>query len=184
MAKEIFPKTNESTKVILNTEETKTIKPANEKVVNTSINMNDPKTKELLKELRSDVCRWLNLEESKVPNYCKDFLELGEKINDPLPWHKRPVIILVAQNLKKELLELLLKHPNINVNVQDAHGVTPLHMLCGNLGGAECLKLLLEREDLDPKIKNHRGYTPEQCCFGVTVWNLYEAYKKNNPQKF
>jgi ankyrin repeat protein len=54
----------------------------------------------------------------------------------------------------------LLKHPNINTNIQDNYGHTPLHYACGTNDRVESVKLLLDDARVDINIKNNDGFTP------------------------
>ncbi|KAH7100947.1 hypothetical protein BKA62DRAFT_704588 [Auriculariales sp. MPI-PUGE-AT-0066] len=74
----------------------------------------------------------------------------------------RTVLHLACASLERSALEcvrLLLGHPHIHINVQDNESHwTPLHraMYAGNL---EAALILLQRHDIDTKLKDYEGYT-------------------------
>ena len=67
----------------------------------------------------------------------------------------------------KEGLKEILKHPDIDVNIQDKFGNTALHY-AAHLGYPDIAKQLLEREDLDVNIVNNEGFTAEDLAFRKT----------------
>ncbi|EJD41733.1 hypothetical protein AURDEDRAFT_115340 [Auricularia subglabra TFB-10046 SS5] len=74
----------------------------------------------------------------------------------------RTVLHLACASLERSALEcvrLLLGHPSIQINVQDAESHwTPLHRAL-YVGNIEAALLLLQRSDLDLQIKDYEGYT-------------------------
>merc|ERR1712146_141464 len=58
-----------------------------------------------------------------------------------------------------EIVKALLAHPEIDVNVQDQDGETPLHRACW-MGQSEIVKILLAHPKIEPCIQNKHGETP------------------------
>jgi len=56
----------------------------------------------------------------------------------------------------EKVVELLLKHPGIDVNVQDNDGRTALMLAEGK---TECIELLLNHPGIDVNVQNKWGYT-------------------------
>jgi ankyrin repeat protein len=54
----------------------------------------------------------------------------------------------------------LLKHPNINTNIQNIGGNTPLHYACYGNDRVESVKVLLDDARVDINIKENDGFTP------------------------
>ena len=161
-----------------------------EKINNNIIDMEDPETQNLLSELTTF------LREQKTVDYCpdytKDFLKIGKAINDPI---SAPIvtedgktdidfraITYVVNFGKDKLLKLLLKHPDIDVNVRDFYNRTPLNRASA-AGHVECLKLLLERKDVDETIKDKKGLTAEEAA-AREACDFYKMYKKKKYKKF
>jgi ankyrin repeat protein len=59
-----------------------------------------------------------------------------------------------------EMVFELLKHPNINTNIQDIYGQTPLHYACYSNDHVESVKLLLDDARVDINFKSNIGNTP------------------------
>ncbi len=68
-------------------------------------------------------------------------------------------LALSKNNIDKEVLELLLNHPNTNVNQTDTDGLSPLHSIClserGNIG----VITQLLKSDININQPTQRGYT-------------------------
>ena len=47
---------------------------------------------------------------------------------------------IFGMDIGGEILQNILKNPDINVNVQEGHGQTPLHYICKNSRGYGMLK--------------------------------------------
>ena len=67
-----------------------------------------------------------------------------------------------------ELLKYIINNPNFDIdfNVVDQYGATPLHVAC-YFGQIEVVKLLLEtskRRNIDIYKQNNQGYTPEKLA--------------------
>ena len=107
--------------------------------------------------------------------------DMLNRINAPITREDDRIIHWLATR-DVDLLKLCLKHPNINVNVQECLGRTALHFASG-YPRIESLKLLLERDDVDPTIKNIFGKTAEQSRSGK-AYDFWSEYKKNGYKKF
>lgn len=67
------------------------------------------------------------------------------------------------------MVKLLLAHPDIDVNVQDADGNTPLHRIQQNSSRTKArniLKLLLDHPNINVNIQNNKGNTPLHTRIG------------------
>ena len=102
------------------------------------------------------------------------------RINEPVTKDKMRLIHYAVR--KADFLELCLKHPNIDLNVQDSQGLTALHVAT-RFSCVESLKLLLEREDVDRSIKNIWNDTAEQNKTGK-AYSFWDEYAKNGYKKF
>ena len=102
------------------------------------------------------------------------------RINEPVTKDKMRLIHYAVR--KTDFLELCLKHPNIDLNVQDSQGLTALHVAT-RFSYVESLKLLLEREDVDRSIKNIWNDTAEQNKTGK-AYSFWDEYAKNGYKKF
>lgn len=107
--------------------------------------------------------------------------DMLERINEPLSSNGDRVIHHAALR-NTDLLKLCLKHPNINVNVQNCLGNTALHWVSDNFN-EESIKLLLERDDVDMTIENYFGSNAEQNAYG-NGYVFWREYKKNGYKKF
>ena len=106
----------------------------------------------------------------------------GNAINEPLNFNNSRLIHYAAMNEKSDFLKLLLKHPDININVVDSQGKTPLHYAYSR-EQVDNIKLLLERKDIDKDIKDNYGSIAEQCAFGLSE-DFYQKYRRNGFKKF
>ena len=68
-----------------------------------------------------------------------------------------------------EIVEILLKYPDINVNIRGDHGYTPLICACDS-ASIRMIRLLLSHKDLDVNLKTNYGFS--------ALWN---ASFKNRP---
>ena len=107
--------------------------------------------------------------------------DMLERINAPITRNNDRIIHYTAIR-DPDLLKLCLKHPNINVNVQNILGSTPLHM-ASNYPKIESLKLLLERDDVDMTIEDFISRTAEQIRKGDAC-GFWSEYAKNSYKKF
>ena len=58
-----------------------------------------------------------------------------------------------------EVVKLLLAHPNININLKDIHGQTPLSIGC-QYGKVSVVRLLLQDPRVDIRLGDYMGRTP------------------------
>lgn len=86
-------------------------------------------------------------------------LTLGVDVNVLNVWHCKAPVHLAAENGCARTLNLLLKHPEIDVNILDSRGNSALHMAALN-GQVECARLLLQTKDVKPNKRNREGTTP------------------------
>jgi len=79
---------------------------------------------------------------------------LDNGANPNIPYDKKNYLIFdVCRELKYKKLEILLRCPNINVNVRNADGITPLEYIEGNSEESMmCAKLLIQSGCVDKKI--------------------------------
>lgn len=85
-------------------------------------------------------------------------LTLGVDVNILNVWHCKAPIHLAAENGCEKILNLLLEHPETDVNMVDSRGDSALHLATLN-GEVECTKLLLRSENLKPNKRNREGIT-------------------------
>ena len=141
------------------------------------IDLKDEETFEAYDLLRVKInCDWYLYEEHTFKSV-KDMLE---RINEPIKKDRRRLIHYAVRN--PDFLKLCLKHPNIDVNVQDSQGKTALHY-ASSTHYVESLKLLLEREDIDTTLENVWGNTAEQVKSG-DAYTFWDEYAKNGYKKF
>ncbi|RWR02435.1 hypothetical protein ED28_08620 [[Pantoea] beijingensis] len=76
----------------------------------------------------------------------------------PMPFvHNQHQVTVYQPDMKA--MEMLLKYPNIDVNLQDNHkGNTALH-ICAKSGNSKGIELLLRHPDINLNIKNRQGET-------------------------
>jgi ankyrin repeat protein len=72
------------------------------------------------------------------------------------------------------VVEMLLKHPKIDVNIPDADGRTPL--MCAVQGGHEMVVKMLLEKGADPSAKAFRGPEPRTAA-GVAQFQLYKSQR-------
>jgi len=72
------------------------------------------------------------------------------------------ILMRVADQGFKEAVKILLKHPNINVNIQDGKGITAL-MCASARGHYEIVKMLLEHE-ADVNIQDKQSFAALMCA--------------------
>ena len=139
--------------------------------------LKDKETFEALKRLR----RFANSKSDGENFYFNSVEDMLDRINAPITkYDKRIIHFITVENT--DLLKLCLKHPNINVNVQDCLGETALHK-ASSYPNIESLKLLLERDDVDMTIENDFGQTAERLKSG-DAWRFWDEYVKNGYKKF
>jgi len=84
------------------------------------------------------------------------------------------LIIAVEKNFV-DIIELLLKHENIDVNIQNIDGNTPLHISLYT--NDDIAKLLLDHKDIDVNIQNIDGNTPLQITTNPEIIELIKNHK-------
>jgi len=67
-------------------------------------------------------------------------------------------LIWAAEKGYKEIVNLLLKQPDININIKDCQGFTAL-MCAAEQGHREVIELLLNHPDIDVNVQNNKGST-------------------------
>jgi len=140
----------------------------------------DLKDEETFKSLNR-LCCFANSKSAGKEFWFNSVEDMLERINAPIT-RSNDRIIHYAAIRDPDLLKLCLKHPNINVNVQNILGSTPLH-LASNYPKIESLKLLLERDDVDMTIEDFIGRTAEQIRKGDAT-GFSSEYAKNSYKKF
>ena len=126
-AKEIFSISNQASKEVFNVKEKTLIKATNKPTKQCAINIEDKKTQELLVEM-TNLLDGIVRHRYNIPNYSKDFLKMGKHINDRITGDGYCAIHLLATSTRVDLMELLLKHPDIDIKVRTDWGDTPLHI--------------------------------------------------------
>jgi len=83
--------------------------------------------------------------------------------------YKRETVLHMAET--EEILRLLLKRSDLNVNIQDFHGQTPLHMFSYRCDenrsyfGETLIPILLEaRPDVNPFLLDQTGKSPDETA--------------------
>ncbi len=94
------------------------------------------------------------------------------------------IIISYRQEIKADrgcgydyqnLVEELLNHPDINVNLSDVHGNTPLHIAC-QTGNSIILEKLLTHKGIEINPYNNFGHTPFYIACKSQVNNAIQGY--------
>ena len=104
--------------------------------------------------------------------------DMLDRINAPISEDGERIIHYAATR-DTDLLKLCLKHPNINVNVQNGLEETALHW-ASSYPVYESIKILLERDDIDTSIEDFVGRRAEDIGSSGSFWKKYKAngYKK------
>jgi len=108
-------------------------------------------------------------------NKIKELLDSGIDIN--IKYEKKSTLFYLFTPLHLacfysniDIIKLLLSYPDINVNIQDNNGNTPLHLPCSDeLVNINVVELLLAHPDIDVNIQDKYENTP-----------LYKACYNNN----
>ncbi len=88
-------------------------------------------------------------------------LKMGCNPNKPDAYSYTPLMIATG-NKNYKCAELLVKHPDINVNGTSRSGISPLHQLgfFSQTHETGMLKLLLSHQDINVNIQDRDGWTP------------------------
>lgn len=93
------------------------------------------------------------------PNFVKELLSVGVDVNYLNKTENKAPIHLAAMHGFKNILNVLLEVPQIDINILDNDGNSALH-LATSAGKVECSKLLLQASNIIPNQLNRRGMTP------------------------
>lgn len=118
----------------------------------------DEAEKVLYKELSKD-----------FPNvkYVKEILKTAPiYINSQNNKTETTPLIFAASMRHLEIVQLLLQIPEIDVNLQDIHGMSALMKASAN-GDSQMVKILLERPEINVKLKN---------TWNFTAWDMAKPY--------
>lgn len=126
-----------------------------------NLNFMNEKLRELQNHIDDATSKFINavfLKNSKLVKYLleNEPVNVNRKIKNTGPTKIYDFIPLIyaAENGCKEIVELLLKMPSININIIDNLGLTPLICAAEN-GEAEVIDLLLEQPDIDVNIQDY-----------------------------
>ena len=90
----------------------------------------------------------------------KQQLADGVPVNIPNSESGSTALILAAHRKHTEVVEVLLAHPEIDINAANRYGYTALHAAIDNHGsGEEIIKKLLAREVIEVNAQNNDGQT-------------------------
>lgn len=103
--------------------------------------------------------------------FVKELLSAGVYVNCLDSEEKKAPIHCAATHGHKDALNVLLEHPEININILDGDGNSALH-LATMAGHFECIALLLDSKGVKPNQPNREGMTP--ACIAAT------SNEKNN----
>lgn len=106
--------------------------------------------------------------------------------------HKQTLLHLACKNTNLGTVKLLLKQKEININLQDHDGMTPLHLAClrkNGIGFAGIVETLLKEEKIDITVKNASGRLPIEMANGIDrmdrdhVKKLFKEKKQRDAAK-
>jgi ankyrin repeat protein len=121
----------------------------------------------LMKEIDNDVS------DLELIRDILDYSVIDINQSDSLGWI--PLIYAVLLD-KKDVIELLFKHPNINVNVQDIAENTPLiHAV--RKGSERMIELLLKHPKIDVNIQNRWG----NMAWDMASYSICKKFPQLNP---
>ena len=86
--------------------------------------------------------------------YIQNKITNGFDVNTPLNEFGNTILTEACADNKKEIVEFLLSQPEIDVNRPTKNGRSPLYIAC-YYGNVECVRLLLQRRDLDVNYNNY-----------------------------
>ncbi|GFQ69326.1 hypothetical protein TNCT_78431 [Trichonephila clavata] len=96
-----------------------------------------------------------------------------EMVNDPdCGYIKHIPLILAAKKDYLDIVKLLLKVPNIDVNQKDVYGCTALHNASSE-GYSEVMKQLLAVEGIDVNAASKYGSTPLHLASRQFLFNMF-----------
>lgn len=103
-----------------------------------------------------------------------------EHINTCVPKH--PLIFEVKHNHPMHTLQILKDDPELDINAQDAIGMTALHyaVLYEKL---EVVKALLEHQDIKPLLKNKQGETPLDIAQAIGHRTIIKQFPQQEESK-
>ena len=117
-----------------------------------------------------------------IPQYCyickKDNMY---NVTDRMICTESPLLCAIKRK-NVEMIEILLKEKNININIQDYQGLTPINMTClepSNEDNQRIIKLLLKNKNINVNIPDKYNITPYERVFKYTILNSnYFSIKK------
>ncbi|KAF4947092.1 hypothetical protein FGADI_10722 [Fusarium gaditjirri] len=83
---------------------------------------------------------------------------------------------------RREVIQRLLQIQEVDPNVEDAEGLTPLLRAIMGRNGNEIVRILLEREDLDVQQKNRDGLTPMAAAAKMDDMAVMSLLRKRGAQ--
>lgn len=123
------------------------------------------------------------LYEGITPNDCffEDYVHVvREGINLCTP--KYPLIFETKHNPSRYVLQLLKEDPSIDINAQDADGMTALHYAVVS-EKEEVVKALLAHKDIKPSLKNKQDQTPLDIALAAGHAAIIEMFPAIEPPR-
>ncbi|KAJ9590672.1 hypothetical protein L9F63_016300 [Diploptera punctata] len=134
-------------------------------------------------------CLYLVVKEDQGAPFAKALIESGAQINISNPSRKKYPVHVAAEYAQDEILEILLSSSDINVNVLDGSGDTPLHIIAKHKTKNDsqdtlnrykhCVHLLMNQSGIDPNITNKKGYTAVQWAAQFGSKELLQTILEN-----
>ena len=118
-------------------------------------------------------CRcWLNDLNYSYLKYCqkndienvRNALSLGVNVNCRTRMlglggiYKEGALHFCVMNSSEELLNIILSHPGVNVNIMNNYGRTPL-IIASSYQEVKIMRTLCQMSEIDPNIRDHSGFT-------------------------